>query len=97
MSSGGSIKRLQVNFSGRVQGVGFRYTVCRIAEPLGITGYVRNLFNGEVEVIAEGVEQELVDFLGLIRNSHLGRYIAGENLRWTAALGKHKQFRISYS
>ena len=45
-------KRLVV--SGRVQGVGFRYFVLRAAEPLGITGYVRNLRDGTVEIIAEG-------------------------------------------
>lgn len=39
---------------GRVQGVGFRYFVLRAAEPLGITGYVRNLRDGSVEIVAEG-------------------------------------------
>jgi acylphosphatase len=45
-------KRLVV--SGRVQGVGFRYFVLQAAEPLGITGFVRNLRDGTVEIVAEG-------------------------------------------
>ncbi len=82
MGSDGAMKRMQVNFSGRVQRVGFRYSVCRIAEPLKVMGYVRNLFNGDVEIVAEGFEQELIDFLHLIRDSHLGRHIVREKVRW---------------
>ena len=50
-------KRLVV--SGRVQGVGFRYFVVKAAEPLGIRGYVRNLRDGRVEVIAEGTAMDI--------------------------------------
>lgn len=45
--------------SGRVQGVGFRYFIARIAGELGLTGYAKNLFTGEVEVIAEGRKEFL--------------------------------------
>ena len=69
------MKQMQVLFSGRVQGVGFRYTACRIASSFGVMGFVRNLMTGDVEVVAEGSEQELVDFLDEIRGSHLGRHI----------------------
>jgi len=50
-------KRLVV--SGRVQGVGFRYFVLRAAEPLGITGYVRNLRDGRVEIVAQGTAMDI--------------------------------------
>ena len=50
-------KRLVV--SGRVQGVGFRYFVVQAAEPLGITGYVRNLRDGTVEIVAEGTPMDV--------------------------------------
>ena len=52
---------------GRVQGVGFRYFVERAAKPLGITGWVRNLDDGSVEVYAVGTEAQLSDLAGLLR------------------------------
>ena len=45
---------VKIIVSGRVQGVGFRYYIAREAERLGIKGYVRNLWNGDVEIYAEG-------------------------------------------
>ena len=96
MVTGGSMKKMNVLFSGQVQGVGFRYTACRMASSLRITGYVRNLMTGDVELVAEGSEQELVDFLDEIRDSHLGRHITHEQLGWSAATNVYDKFRISY-
>ena len=95
MVSDGSMKQVKVLFSGRVQGVGFRYTVCRIAASFQVTGYVRNLMTGDVELVAEGFEQELVDFLRSIRESHLGRHITREQSGWAAATDVYDKFRIS--
>ena len=90
------MRQMQVLFSGRVQGVGFRYTACRMAGSFSVTGFVKNLMGGDVEVLAEGTKQELVDFLGEIRGSHLGRHITRERLLWTTATGTYDKFRISY-
>ncbi|MCK5676088.1 MAG: acylphosphatase [Verrucomicrobia bacterium] len=90
------MKQMQVLFSGRVQGVGFRYTVCRMAQSFGVTGFVRNLMDGDVEVLTEGSEQELIDFLSEIRDSHLGRHIRRERLHWAAATGAYDKFRVTY-
>ena len=58
---------LQILLSGRVQGVGFRYYARQYAGALGINGYVKNLYDGRVEVVAEG-EKELVDrFIAALR------------------------------
>ena len=86
--------RLQVIFTGRVQGVGFRYSVCRIAASFNVTGFVRNLTDGSVEMTAEGKKPELSDFYNEIRQSPLERYMMNEQIRWLPSTGEFKQFGI---
>ena len=50
---------LQAFVSGNVQGVGFRYFVMSVAKELGLTGWVRNLYDGNVQVVAEGKRTSL--------------------------------------
>jgi acylphosphatase len=59
--------RRRVHYSGRVQGVGFRYTCQALARGFEVAGYVRNLPDGRVELVAEGEPTELDNFLGAIR------------------------------
>ncbi len=56
----------RVQYSGRVQGVGFRYKTHRIAQTYKVTGYVKNLPNGQVEVIVKGEELEINRFLSAV-------------------------------
>jgi acylphosphatase len=60
-------ERRTVLYTGRVQGVGFRYTTQGIARRYDVTGYVRNLPDGRVELVAEGDRNELAAFLDDIR------------------------------
>lgn len=55
-------------FTGHVQGVGFRYQVVSIAKGFEITGYVKNLNDGRVELLAEGEEAEVMAFLEVIES-----------------------------
>ena len=55
--------RIIVNFRGRVQGVGFRWQVNEIANHYRCTGYVKNLDNGSVQILAEGEVVEVREFL----------------------------------
>ena len=64
-------------FSGHVQGVGFRYQVVSIAKGFDLTGYVKNLNDGRVELLAEGDESEVLSFLDMIK-SELDIYIKSE-------------------
>jgi acylphosphatase len=89
-------KQLHAFFYGRVQGVGFRFTVCRIAERFSVTGFVRNLDNGDVELVAEGTEPELSDFIYDIRNSQLKRYIVQDRVTWKPAAGAFDRFGVSF-
>jgi len=59
------MKRIKLIISGQVQVVGFRYFVKRRARKLGLTGYVKNLENKKVEVVAEGDEEKLDRLLQL--------------------------------
>ncbi|MER3415167.1 MAG: acylphosphatase [Gemmataceae bacterium] len=84
----------KVFYSGRVQGVGFRYTAQRLARGYPIAGYVRNLPDGRVELVAEGEKDEVGAFLAAIR-AHMARYIESEEVADIAAEG-WQDFRIRY-
>jgi len=59
-------ERRRVYFSGRVQGVGFRFTCQTVARGFGVAGYVRNLPDGRVELVTEGDPAELDRFVSAI-------------------------------
>jgi acylphosphatase len=67
-------ERHEVHYSGRVQGVGFRYTTHSIARRFAVTGYVKNLSDGRVELVVEGLPDEIRSMLRVVQ-SELGRYI----------------------
>ena len=71
-------KTMQVFYEGRVQGVGFRYTARRVAAGFDVAGYVRNLPDGRVEVVASGEPNEVDDFLAAMRDSELAGHIENE-------------------
>ena len=89
-------KQVHIFFAGRVQGVGFRYTVCRLVERFVLTGFVRNLPDGGVELLAEGAQQVLSDFIADIRNSQLKGYILEERVNWQEPTGNYNQLGVSY-
>ena len=70
------MQRVTVLYSGRVQGVGFRATIRHLACGYDVTGFVRNLPDGRVELIAEGAKPELKAFLEGIAESELSGFIA---------------------
>lgn len=61
-------ERRRVHYSGRVQGVGFRYTAARLAPGFGVSGSVRNLPDGRVELEAQAEPDRLRGFLAAIRS-----------------------------
>ncbi len=86
--------RLHVYYSGLVQGVGFRYRARSVAEGFEVTGLVRNLLDGRVELVAEGDREELAAFRQAICDSGLGPMIRREDAVWEVAQGGFKGFEI---
>jgi acylphosphatase len=66
---------IQVFYEGRVQGVGFRWTVRNIAKGFDVTGWVRNLLDSRVEMQVNGDANEVRAFLDGIKQSEVGSYI----------------------
>jgi acylphosphatase len=87
-------KRMQIFYSGRVQGVGFRYTVRTVATGFEVTGRVRNLPDGRVELLAEGTNEELEGFREAIRESGLEHFIQNEDVSWVDSQNEFRGFEI---
>ena len=86
--------RMHILYSGHVQGVGFRYTVKSTATGFEVSGTVRNLLDGRVELVAEGSIEELEAFRTAVRESGLKRLIRTEDVSWNEATGEFRGFEI---
>ena len=75
-------RRMQIFYSGCVQGVGFRYTAKTVAAGFEVAGVVRNLPDGRVELIAEGAHEELEAFREAVRGAGLAGLIRDESVNW---------------
>lgn len=91
---GGMVRRVAY-YDGRVQGVGFRYTACRVAARYEITGYVKNLPNRRVEVLAEGPKKEVDGFLKALHRE-MAQYIREVTGHEGFATGQYDDFHIEY-
>jgi acylphosphatase len=69
------LKAIRMVYEGKVQGVGFRYSVKQIAAGFDATGYVRNLSDGTVELVVQGEEGEIQALLDEVGRSHLKGFI----------------------
>ena len=86
--------RLHLVISGRVQGVGFRFSAYDEAKDLALAGWVRNLASGEVEIVAEGKQENLQI---LAAWAHLGppsAHVTQVREDWLEFAGEFTEFRI---
>jgi acylphosphatase len=90
-----SFHRSTVYYTGHVQGVGFRYTTHSIARNHEVTGYVRNLPDGRVELVVEGDRKETDAFLEAIRDQ-LGNHIRDERRDIGPTTGEFSTFQIRH-
>ena len=86
---------MTVFYSGRVQGVGFRYTAKTVAAGFEIVGIVRNLPDGRVELVAEGLRAELEEFRAALRDAGLAGFIRDEQVIWADAKNQFRGFEIA--
>jgi acylphosphatase len=87
-------KRIHVYISGRVQGVFFRSFVRSQANLKDLTGWVRNLPDGRVEIVAEGDSDRIDDFLGLVRAGPNGARVENVEVKDETPSHKFQEFSI---
>lgn len=87
------MKRIIVHFAGRVQGVGFRFTTHEIATSYPVTGYVQNLNDGRVLLVAEGTSKDLKELVEeiLVRREE---FVTSHSLESVEANGEFSEFQI---
>ena len=88
-------KRVEAVYSGMVQGVGFSFTAQRLAEGLDIKGWVKNLPNGAVQLVAEGSEDNLHKLLGQLK-MHFKDDVEDARISWQEPTGKFSEFRVAF-
>jgi acylphosphatase len=88
------LKQVQVVVRGRVQGVYFRASAQREARRLGLTGWVKNRPDGNVEVLAEGEEEGLKDLIAWANKGPSAARVERVDVRWRGFSGDFADFRI---
>jgi len=89
-------KAAHIRVYGIVQGVGLRYSVLRKAAELLLTGYVRNMADGSVEVKVEGEEKDVKSLLDYIRTGLRWAQVDDVEVTWNEFRGKYKDFDVRY-
>ena len=87
--------RIRVFAGGRVQGVAYRFFAKKYAARLGLTGWVRNLDDGRVEVLAEGPAGSIESFLGRLREGPSLARVDSLDVRREPSTGEFADFRIA--
>jgi acylphosphatase len=88
-------KRLHLFFTGRVQGVGFRFTAKSLALSYSLKGWVCNLADGRVELMVQGPQETIGSFLEDLSGQFRG-YITDKELRWLEPSNQLGQFRVKF-
>lgn len=82
--------------SGYVQGVGYRWFVMRKAEEYNLKGYVRNLYNGDVEVEVEGYRPMIIDFAKELKIGPRSAQVIDLKIEWGECENKYKNFNVKF-
>jgi acylphosphatase len=88
--------RLQAIVHGRVQGVNFRFYTRQRAIDIGVRGYVRNRWDGTVEVVAEGTQASLDELLSFLRVGPRSALVTELDIQWPDPTGSFRRFEVRY-
>lgn len=88
--------RIKVLINGRVQGVGFRYFICTLASRFNLTGFVKNLDNGDVYLEAQGSKENLEEFTVLLKEGNKFSTVLGVDIDKTDIVPSEHKFKIKY-
>jgi len=91
-----ALARVHLIIRGRVQGVFFRYETQMVARRLGITGWVRNNYDGSVETVAEGAKEKLEEFVQWCHQGPSRARVDAVQVEWGNPTGEFKAFSIEY-
>ena len=87
-------RRFSARISGRVQGVGFRFFAGEMANEFGITGYVRNVLDGSLEIVAEGEEEVLREYLDMLKHGPRAARVTDVHVSWGPPSGEYDRFSV---
>jgi acylphosphatase len=89
-------KRAEIIANGLVQGVGFRYFIIKNAENLGLTGYTKNLYSGEVLTVVEGSRAKIEELFNRIKVGPSHASVRNCKIDWGESKNEFKHFEIRY-
>jgi acylphosphatase len=90
------LKRLEATVHGMVQGVGYRWYAREMARRLNLSGYVRNRYDRTVEVVAEGQERSLREFLADLERGPSAAFVERVDTRWLPANSSFHGFEVRF-
>lgn len=94
MQAGQSPIRLSATVKGRVQGVGFRYYTRQRAQSLNLKGWVRNTYDGSVQLVAEGPRRDVEALLDAVRIGPSTSRVDDVEVDWSLPTGEYEGFRV---
>jgi acylphosphatase len=87
-------RRAEIVINGLVQGVGFRYFIMRHAQQLGLTGYTKNLYSGEVQTVVEGEVSQIEELFSIIRSGPSHSSVKDAKIYWSDNQDEFSSFQI---
>jgi acylphosphatase len=88
--------RAMISVTGRVQGVGYRAFCVRVASMRGLSGTVRNLDDGRVELEVEGIKDRIESLIEELKTGPPVSRVSKVNVEWGSATGRFTDFRVRY-
>ncbi|MEW6702613.1 MAG: acylphosphatase [Bacteroidota bacterium] len=88
--------RAEIIANGLVQGVGYRYFIVRHAEKLGLKGYTKNLYSGEVYTVVEGERAMIEEFYKQLKIGPSHADVKNVSIKWSEPKNEFTRFEIRY-